>query len=84
MNINSAFEQDLLEVKSMSPMDILILGTCLHYNSMNSAIRCSGEDFYKYPNVLQVRKIIIISETINRKKLFYYIKIIIVRQQHFV
>ncbi|KAF3422411.1 hypothetical protein E2986_02534 [Frieseomelitta varia] len=53
MNINSAFEQDLLEVKSMSPKDILILGTCLHYSSMNSAIRCAGEEVYKYPNVLQ-------------------------------
>ncbi|CAK9814560.1 sotv [Anthophora quadrimaculata] len=53
ININSAFEQDLLEVKSMSPKDILILGTCLHYTSMNSTIRCAGEDVYKYPNVLQ-------------------------------
>ncbi|CAK9807463.1 Ext2 [Anthophora plagiata] len=53
ININSAFEQDLLEVKSMSPKDILILGTCLHYTSMNSTIRCAGDDVYKYPNVLQ-------------------------------
>ncbi|XP_076750112.1 exostosin glycosyltransferase sotv [Xylocopa sonorina] len=53
MNINSAFEQDLLEVKSRSPKDILILGTCPHYSSMNSTIRCIGEDIYKYPNVLQ-------------------------------
>ncbi|CAK9822085.1 Ext2 [Anthophora retusa] len=53
ININSAFEQDLLEVKSMSPKDILMLGTCLHYTSMNSTIRCAGEDVYKYPNVLQ-------------------------------
>ncbi|XP_017788520.1 PREDICTED: exostosin-2, partial [Habropoda laboriosa] len=53
MNINSAFEQDLLEVKSMSSKDILILGTCLHYTSMNSTIRCAGEDVYKYPNVLE-------------------------------
>lgn len=60
MNINSAFEQDLLEVKSMSPKDILILGTCLHYSSMNSAIRCTGEEVYKYPNVLQVCKIVIL------------------------
>ncbi|XP_076667121.1 exostosin glycosyltransferase sotv [Andrena cerasifolii] len=53
ININSAFEQDLLEVKSMSPKDILILGPCLHYNSMNTTVRCAGEDVYKYPNVLQ-------------------------------
>lgn len=69
MNINSAFEQDLLEVKSLSPKDILILGTCLHYSSMNSAIRCAGEDVYKYPNVLQVCKIVI---TAIIKTIFVY------------
>lgn len=54
MNINSAFEQDLNEVKLNSPADILILGTCPHYSAMNSTIRCSGEgEVYKYPNVLQ-------------------------------
>ncbi|XP_076235324.1 exostosin glycosyltransferase sotv [Calliopsis andreniformis] len=53
ININSAFEQDLLEIKSISPKDILILGPCLHYNSMNTTIRCAGEEVYKYPNVLQ-------------------------------
>lgn len=53
MNINSASEQDLLEIKSISPKDIFILGTCFHYNSMNNTIRCAGEDVYKYPNVLQ-------------------------------
>lgn len=58
ININSAFEQDLLEIKSMSPKDILILGPCLHYNSMNTTIRCAGEEVYKYPNVLQVCRII--------------------------
>ncbi|XP_076166476.1 exostosin glycosyltransferase sotv [Ptiloglossa arizonensis] len=53
ININSAFEQDLVEIKSISPKDILILGPCLHYNSMNTTVRCAGEDVYKYPNILQ-------------------------------
>ncbi|XP_043256356.1 exostosin-2 [Colletes gigas] len=53
ININSAFEQDLMEIKSTSPKDILILGPCLHYNSMNITVRCAGEDVYKYPNILQ-------------------------------
>ncbi|KZC05878.1 Exostosin-2 [Dufourea novaeangliae] len=53
ININSAFQQDLVEVKSMAPKEILILGPCLHHNSMNATIRCAGEYVYKYPNVLQ-------------------------------
>lgn len=83
MNINSASEQDLLEIKSISPKDIFILGTCFHYNSMNNTIRCAGEDVYKYPNVLQVCNIVIII-IIKTNKILYYIKINIVRQQHFV
>ncbi|XP_076544829.1 exostosin glycosyltransferase sotv isoform X1 [Osmia lignaria lignaria] len=53
ININSAFEQDLIEVKSLSPKEILILSPCLQYSSMNSTIRCAETDVYKYPDVLQ-------------------------------
>ncbi|KAG7202832.1 hypothetical protein KM043_009985 [Ampulex compressa] len=53
ININSAFEQDLLEVKTTFPKEILVLGPCLHYNPMNSTTRCTGEDVYRYPDVLQ-------------------------------
>lgn len=53
INFNSAFEQDLMEVKTISPKDILVLGPCLHYNPMNNTIRCVREDVYKYPDVLQ-------------------------------
>ncbi|XP_011135760.1 exostosin-2 isoform X2 [Harpegnathos saltator] len=52
ININTAFEQDLLEVKTTYPKDILVLGPCLQYNPMNNTIRCIGEDLYKYPDIL--------------------------------
>jgi hypothetical protein len=54
ININTAFEQDLMEVKTTHSKDILILGPCLHFNPMNNTLRCVGEDIYKYPNILQV------------------------------
>lgn len=54
ININTAFEQDLMEVKSTYPKDILILGPCLHFNPMNNTIRCVGKGIYKYPDILQV------------------------------
>lgn len=54
ININTAFEQDLMEVKSTYPKDILILGPCLHFNPMNNTIRCVGKGLYKYPDILQV------------------------------
>ena len=54
ININSAFEQDLLEVKTTNPKDILILHPCLHHNPMNSSIRCVEDNVYKYPEILQV------------------------------
>jgi len=54
ININNAFEQDLIEIKTTYPKDILILGPCLHFNPMNNTIRCIGEDIYKYPDSLQV------------------------------
>ncbi|XP_012254638.2 exostosin-2 [Athalia rosae] len=53
ININSAFEQDLIEVKTNYPNELMILGPCLHHNPMNSSIRCMGEDVYKYPEVLE-------------------------------
>ena len=54
ININSAFEQDLLEIKATHPKDILILGPCLHHNPMNNTIRCVEDSVYKYPEILQV------------------------------
>ena len=54
ININTAFEQDLMEIKTTNPKDILVLGPCLHFNPMNNTIRCVGEDIYKYPDILQV------------------------------
>lgn len=54
ININTAFEQDLMEVKTTYPKDILVLDPCLHFNPMNNTIRCVREDIYKYPDVLQV------------------------------
>ncbi|XP_015584930.1 exostosin-2 [Cephus cinctus] len=53
ININSAFEQDLMELKTTFPNDIMVFGSCLHHNPMNNTIRCVGEDVYKYPDVLQ-------------------------------
>ncbi|KAI4504281.1 hypothetical protein M0802_000752 [Mischocyttarus mexicanus] len=53
ININSIFEQDLIELKSSFPKEILLLGPCLQYNPVNHTVRCSGEDVYKYPTVLQ-------------------------------
>ncbi|XP_072762562.1 exostosin-2 isoform X2 [Anoplolepis gracilipes] len=53
ININTAFEQDLMEVKTTYPKDILVLGPCLHFNPMNNTIRCVGESMYKYPDILQ-------------------------------
>ncbi|XP_011163713.1 exostosin-2 isoform X1 [Solenopsis invicta] len=53
ININSAFEQDLMEMKMTYPKDILVLGPCLHFNPMNNTIRCIGKDIYKYPDSLQ-------------------------------
>ncbi|KAH0952729.1 hypothetical protein HN011_009892 [Eciton burchellii] len=53
ININTAFEQDLMEVKTTHSKDILILGPCLHFNPMNNTLRCVGEDIYKYPDILQ-------------------------------
>ncbi|KYN07271.1 Exostosin-2 [Cyphomyrmex costatus] len=53
ININNAFEQDLMEIKTTYPKDILVLGPCLHFNPMNNTIRCIGEDIYKYPDTLQ-------------------------------
>ncbi|XP_012224952.1 exostosin-2 isoform X2 [Linepithema humile] len=53
ININTAFEQDLMELKTTNPKDILVLGPCLHFNPMNNTIRCVGEDIYKYPDILQ-------------------------------
>lgn len=58
ININSAFEQDLLELKSSFPKEILLLGPCLQYSPMNNTVRCAGKDVYKYPAVLQVRIIL--------------------------
>lgn len=54
ININSAFEQDLLEIKAAHTNDILILGPCLHHNPMNNSIRCVEDQVYKYPDILQV------------------------------
>lgn len=54
MNINTAFEQELMEVKTAYPKETLILGPCLHFNPMNNTIRCIGKDIYKYPDILQV------------------------------
>ncbi|XP_051164279.1 exostosin-2 [Leptopilina boulardi] len=54
ININSAFEQDLLEIKAAHPKEILILGPCLHHNPMNNSIRCVEEHVYKYPDILQM------------------------------
>lgn len=54
MNINAAFEQDLMEVRATYPNDLLILGPCLQYNPMNSTIRCNGQKVYKHIDVLQV------------------------------
>ncbi|KAL6264520.1 hypothetical protein P5V15_004628 [Pogonomyrmex californicus] len=54
ININTAFEQDLMEIKTTYPKDILVLGPCLHFNPMNNTIRCLGEDIYKYPDILQM------------------------------
>lgn len=54
ININSAFEQDLLEIKATYPKDILILDPCLHHNPMNNTIRCVEDHVYKYPEILQV------------------------------
>ncbi|XP_011872758.1 PREDICTED: exostosin-2 isoform X2 [Vollenhovia emeryi] len=53
ININTAFEQDLIEIKTTYPKDILVLGPCLHFNPMNNTIRCVGEDIYTYPDSLQ-------------------------------
>lgn len=53
MNINTAFEQELMEVKTAYPKETLILGPCLHFNPMNNTIRCIGKDIYKYPDILQ-------------------------------
>ncbi|XP_029671569.1 exostosin-2 isoform X3 [Formica exsecta] len=53
ININTAFEQDLMEVKTTYPKDILVLGPCLHFNPMNNTIRCVRKGIYKYPDVLQ-------------------------------
>ncbi|KAG5322625.1 EXT2 protein, partial [Pseudoatta argentina] len=53
ININNAFEQDLMEIKTTYPKNILVLGPCLHFNPMNNTIRCVGEDIYKYPDSLQ-------------------------------
>ncbi|KAL2712257.1 exostosin-2 [Vespula squamosa] len=53
ININSAFEQDLIELKSSFPKEILLLGPCLQYSPMNNTVRCAGKDVYKYPAVLQ-------------------------------
>ncbi|XP_063984975.1 exostosin-2 [Diachasmimorpha longicaudata] len=52
MNINAAFEQDLMEIAAINK-DLLILGACLHHNPMTAAIRCLGEKVYKYPDILQ-------------------------------
>ncbi|XP_046616513.1 exostosin-2 [Neodiprion virginianus] len=53
ININSAFQQDLIEVKITFPNDLMVLGPCYHHNPMNSSIRCAGEDVYNYPDVLE-------------------------------
>lgn len=53
ININSAFEQDLMELKSSFPREILVLGPCLQYNPINNTARCTGKDVYDYPAVLQ-------------------------------
>lgn len=53
ININSAFEQDLIELKTTYPNELMVLSPCLHHNPMNSSIRCVSEDVYKYPDVLQ-------------------------------
>ncbi|XP_011301425.1 exostosin-2 [Fopius arisanus] len=52
MNINLAFEQDLMEIAAGNK-ELLILGACLHHNPMSSSIRCLGEKVYKYPDILQ-------------------------------
>lgn len=54
ININNAFEQDLVEVKMTYPKDILVLKPCLHHNPINNTIRCVGQEIYKYPEILQV------------------------------
>lgn len=64
ININSAFEQDLIELKSSFPKEILLLGPCLQYSPMNNTVRCIGKDVYKYPAVLQVCNTL--------KKIYFY------------
>ncbi|XP_020283941.1 exostosin-2 isoform X2 [Pseudomyrmex gracilis] len=53
ININTAFEQDLIELKTTYPKDLLMLGPCLHFNPMNNTIRCVEDNIYKYPDILQ-------------------------------
>lgn len=71
ININTAFEQDLMEVKTTYPKDILVLGPCLQYNPINNTIRCTGEDIYKYPDILHVKNMIVI---IFRKNFFLLVR----------
>lgn len=54
INLNSAVEQDLIQVRSAFPKNLLILCPCLHHNPVNSSFRCIEQNVYKYPDVLQV------------------------------
>ena len=54
INLNTGFEQDLIEIKTKHPKDILLLGPCLNQSPMKITVRCLGQDVYKYPDILQV------------------------------
>ncbi|XP_043269828.1 exostosin-2 [Venturia canescens] len=53
ININEAFEHDFIELQATHPNDVLLVGPCLQYNPMNNSIRCSGQNVYKYTDILQ-------------------------------
>lgn len=54
INLNTGFEQDLIELKTKYPKDILLLGPCLNNSPLEVTVRCLGQAVYKYPDVLQV------------------------------
>lgn len=60
MNINEAFYQPIIEISSAYPKDVLVLGPCLHHNPMISSIRCSGQQIFRYPDILQTFKFCLI------------------------
>ncbi|KAK0166479.1 hypothetical protein PV328_004899 [Microctonus aethiopoides] len=53
ININTAFEQDLIDIQAASPKDILILRSCSNHKSMTNSIRCVDEKMLKYPDILR-------------------------------